>query len=229
MKRDPVFSPPPGWSNAGFLARVVSLDDPDHLNRVKIKLLAFDDVAQQTTEMWARVVSPFAGSDRGAFFLPDVDDEVFVMFAQGDARHALIMGGLWNGAASAPADTQAGGANRYKRIKSKNGIVITLDDQQGQETLQLETPGGQKLTLKDGPGTVTIEDSNGNSVKLEPAGITVQAAAKVTVQAAKVDVSAGMVTVDTAMAKFSGVVKCEALITNAVISSSYTPGAGNVW
>ncbi|MEC5385341.1 phage baseplate assembly protein V [Uliginosibacterium sp. H3] len=229
MKRDPVFTPPPAWSNAGFLARVVSLDDPDSLNRVKIKLLAFDAVAQQETEMWARVVSPFAGSDRGAFFLPDVDDEVFVIFAQGDARHPLVMGGLWNGASTAPADTESGGVNRYKRIKSKNGIVITLDDQQGQETMILETPGGQKLTLKDGPGEVTIEDSNGNSIKLESAGITVQASAKVTVQAAKVDVSAGMVTVDAAMAKFSGVVKCEALITNSVISSSYTPGAGNVW
>jgi hypothetical protein len=26
----------------------------------------------------------------------------------------------------------------------------------------LETPGGQKLTLSDGPGKVTVEDSNGN-------------------------------------------------------------------
>ncbi|MDB5801312.1 MAG: Rhs element Vgr protein [Rhodocyclales bacterium] len=229
MKRDPVFSPPPAWTNAGFLARVVSLDDPDSLNRVQIKLLAFDDVAQQETKMWARVVSPFAGSDRGVFFLPDVDDEVFVIFAQGDPRHPLIMGGLWNGSASAPADTQSGGTNRYKRIKSKNGIVITLDDQQGQETLKLETPGGQKFTLKDGPGTVTIEDSNGNSVKMESAGITVQASAKVTVQASQVAVSAGMVTVDAAMSTFSGMVKCDVLQTNTVIATSYTPGAGNVW
>jgi uncharacterized protein involved in type VI secretion and phage assembly len=229
MKRDPIFFPPPAWTNAGQLARVVSLDDPDSASRVKVKLLAFDDVANQATEIWARVVSPFAGSDRGTYFLPDVDDEVFVIFVQGDPRYPVIMGGLWNGAASAPASIQSGGVNRYKRIKSKNGVVITLDDQQGQETLLLETPGGQKFTLKDGPGSVTIEDSNGNSIKLESSGITIQASAKVTVSAAKVDVSAGMVTVDAAMAKFSGVVKCEVLQTNSVISSSYTPGAGNVW
>ena len=35
--------------------------------------------------------------------------------------------------------------------------------------------------------------------------------------------------VDTAMAKFSGVVKCETLIATSVISASYTPGAGNIW
>ena len=108
-------------------------------------------------------------------------------------------------------------------------ITITLDDQQGQETLTLETPGGQILTLKDGPGTVTCEDSNGNSVAMEPAGVTVKAASKVKVEAATVEVTAGMVTVDTAMAKFSGIVKCETLIATSVISTSYTPGAGNIW
>ncbi len=229
MQRDPVFSPPPAWTHGGFLARVVSLDDPDRRNRVQVRLLAFDAVAQQDAPLWARVVAPFAGDDRGAFFLPDVDDEVLVVFVQGDARYPLIVGGLWNGAAQSPADIESGGQNRFKRIKSKNGIVITLDDQSGQETLQLETPGGQKLTLKDGPGTVTIEDSNGNSIKLEAAGITVQASAKVKVQAAQVEVTAGMVKVDTAMATFTGMVKCEVLQATSVISTSYTPGAGNVW
>jgi len=229
MKRDPIFAAAPGWTSAGMLAIVSSLDDPEQRNRVEVKLCAFDDVAQQDAPMWARVVAPFAGDDRGAFFLPDVGDEVLVVFVQGDARFPLVIGGLWSGSAAAPASIESGGRNRTKRIKSKNGIVVTLDDQDGQETLQLETPGGQKLTLKDGPGTVTLEDSNGNTIKLDSAGITVQAAAKVTVQAASVDVSAGMVKVDAAMSTFSGMVKCDVLQTNAVISSSYTPGAGNVW
>ena len=141
----------------------------------------------------------------------------------------LIVGGLWNGAAAAPADTQAGGVNRYKRIRSKNGIVITLDDSSGQETLQLETPAGQKLTLSDGPGVVKVEDSNGNSITLDSSGITVQAAAAVTVQASSVSVTAGTVSVNSAMSTFSGIVQCDTLISNAVVSASYTPGAGNVW
>jgi uncharacterized protein involved in type VI secretion and phage assembly len=158
-----------------------------------------------------------------------VDDEVLVVFMNGDARFPLIIGGLWNGNAQSPANIESGGTNRYKRIKSKNGIVITLDDQQGQETLKLETPGGQKITLQDGPGTVTVEDANGNSIKLEAAGITVTASAKVKVNASQVEVTAGMVKVDAAMSKFSGIVKCDTLISNAVVSTSYTPGAGNIW
>jgi len=38
-----------------------------------------------------------------------------------------------------------------------------------------------------------------------------------------------MVTVDAALAKFSGIVKCEVLQATSVISTSYTPGAGNIW
>lgn len=229
MIRDPIFDRPPGWMQAGYLATVVSLDDPDNRNRVQVRLIAFDGVDTQDAPLWARVVAPFAGNDRGVFFLPDVDDEVLVVFMNGDARFPLILGGLWNGNARSPADIESGGVNRYKRIKSKNGIVITMDDQQGQETLKLETPGGQKVTLQDGPGTITVEDSNGNSIKLEAAGITVTASAKVKVNASQVEVSAGMVKVDAAMSKFSGIVQCDTLISNAVISTSYTPGAGNIW
>jgi uncharacterized protein involved in type VI secretion and phage assembly len=123
-----------------------------------------------------------------------------------------------------------GAGNNYKKvIRSRNGVKVTLDDQDGQEKLILETPGGQRVTLKDGPGSIVIEDSNGNSVKLETSGITVTASAKVTVNASQVAVSAGMVTVDSAMSKFSGMVQCDTLLSNSVISASYTPGAGNIW
>ena len=85
------------------------------------------------------------------------------------------------------------------------------------------------VNMKDGPGNVAIEDSNGNSVKLEVAGITITAAMKVTVNAAQVAVSAGLVQVDAGMSKFSGVVQCDTLIATTVIAATYTPGAGNIW
>ncbi|MBS0513232.1 MAG: type IV secretion protein Rhs [Proteobacteria bacterium] len=228
MDRAPHFERSAAWMQAAYLARVVDINDPDSRDRVQVRLYAFDDVDGQDAPLWARVVCPFAGADRGAFFMPDVDDEVLVVFVQGDPRHPLVVGGLWNGANAAPASL-SGGTNQYKRIRSKNGVVVTLDDQQGQEKLVLETPAGQKVTLSDGPGKVRIEDSNGNSVVLESSGITITAAAQVKVDAANVKVTAGMVTVDAAMAKFSGVVKCEVLMATSVVGTSYTPGAGNVW
>ena len=121
------------------------------------------------------------------------------------------------------------GNNDLKVIRSRNGVTITLDDQDGAERFQVETPGGQKIVLQDGPGEVTIEDSNGNSIKLTTSNIKIAASAGVDVTAGMVKFSAGRVEIDAGMAKFSGVVECDTLIANSVVASSYTPGAGNIW
>ena len=217
-------APRHGWYGV-YPALVSDIKDPDGQGRVRVKLPWFSG----SYEAWARLATMMAGPNRGTWFVPDPNDEVLVAFEGGDPRRPYVVGSLWNGVDS-PPETMDGAGNNYKKvIRSRNGVKVTLDDQDGQEQFIVETPGGQKVTLKDGPGSVKIEDSNGNSVKLESSGITVTASAKVTVNASTVEVSAGMVTVNAGMSKFSGVVQCDTLISNAVISSSYTPGAGNIW
>jgi uncharacterized protein involved in type VI secretion and phage assembly len=169
------------------------------------------------------------GNNRGTWFIPDVNDEVLVVFEGGDVRRPYVVGGLWNGSDS-PPDSMDGAGNNYRKvIRSRNGVKVTFDDTSGQEKFIVETPGGQKLTMQDGPGAIKIEDGNGNSIKLETSGITITASAKVTVNATQVAVSAAMVTVDAGISKFSGIVQCDTLLSNSVISASYTPGAGNIW
>ena len=226
--RDVLEIPLAGLFNGGYLATVESLNDPDSRSRVQVRILSFDGVDGHDGPIWARVACPFAGDNRGAFLLPDVGDEVFVIFVNGDPRMPIVVGGLWNGSAS-PPETISGGRNRRKVIRSKNGVKLTLDDQDGQEQFIVETPGGQKITLKDGPGAIVIEDANGNSAKLETSGVTVTTSAKATLNASTVEVSAGMVTVNSGLSKFSGIVQADTVITNTVISSTYTPGAGNIW
>ncbi len=212
-----------------YPALVSDIKDPDGQGRVKVTLPWSPDTGGEQYEAWARLATMMGGNNRGTWFIPDVNDEVLVVFEGGDARRPYVVGGLWNGTDS-PPETMDGAGNNYKKvIRSRNGVRVTLDDQDGQEKLILDTPGGQRVTMKDGPGSVVIEDSNGNSVKLETSGITVTASAKVTVNASLVQVSAGMVTVDAGMSKFSGVVQADTVICNSIISASYTPGAGNIW
>jgi uncharacterized protein involved in type VI secretion and phage assembly len=213
-----------------FPALVSDIKDPDGQGRVKVTLPWSPDTGSGRYEAWARLATMMGGNNRGSWFVPDVSDEVLVVFEAGDPRRPYVIGGLWNGSDAPPDSMDGAGQNNRKVLRSRNGVKITLDDSTGQEKMILETPGGQKLTLKDGPGTVEIVDSNGNSIKLEPAGITITASAKVTIHAgAQVEVTAGMVNVSAGISKFSGVVQCDTLISNSVISASYTPGAGNIW
>jgi len=218
-----------GLFYGAYPALVTDLADPDGQGRVKVSLPWAPDGDGARYEAWARLATMMAGKNRGSWFIPDTNDEVLVVFMSGDPRYPCVVGSLWNGQDTPPESMDGAGKNYIKKLRSRNGVQITLDDTDGQETMILETPGGQKMTLKDGPGSVEIVDSNGNSMKLESSGITITASAKVTVNASTMAVSAGMVTVDAGMSKFSGVVQCDTLITNAVVSSSYTPGAGNIW
>lgn len=211
-----------------YPAVVSDIDDPDGQGRVKVRLPWLPDDGGGYN-VWARLATLMAGPNRGSWFIPDVDDEVLVAFEAGDPRRPYVVGALWNGQDTPPESMDGAGDNFIKSITSRNGVKITLDDQDGQEKLILQTPGGQKITMQDGPGQVEIRDSNGNSVTLSTSGVSVVASAKVTVQASTVEVSAAMVTVNAGMSKFSGVVQCDTLISNAVVSASYSPGAGNIW
>jgi uncharacterized protein involved in type VI secretion and phage assembly len=212
-----------------YPAVVVDVRDPDGQGRVKVTLRWAPDTAGAQYEAWARLATMMGGSNRGSWFVPDVNDEVLVAFEGGDTRRPYVIGALWNGIDVPPQSMDANGRNDKKVLRSRNGVKVTLDDTDGQETFVAETPSGQRITLRDGPGMVEIVDSNGNSVKLDAGGIIVTASAKVTVNASLISMSAGMVTVDAAMSKFSGVVQADTVISNSVISASYTPGAGNIW
>jgi len=212
-----------------YPALVSDIKDPDGQGRILVTLPWAPDTGDSRYEAWARLATLMGGNNRGSWFIPDVNDEVLIVFEAGDPRRPYVIGGLWNGSDTPPESMDGAGKNSLKVLRSRNGVKVSLDDSDGQEKLILETPGGQKMTMKDGPGSVEIVDSNGNSVKLETSGITVTASAKVTINASQVAISAGMVTVDAGITKFSGVVQADTVISNSVISASYTPGAGNIW
>jgi uncharacterized protein involved in type VI secretion and phage assembly len=220
---------PGGLFYGVYPALVTEVIDPDKQGRVRVKLPWAPDSGESEYEAWARLATLMGGNNCGTWFVPDVNDEVLVAFEGGNPRRPYVVGALWNGQDAPPEEMDAGGLNNLKTILSRQGIRITMDDTEGANKLRLETPLGQSVILSDADSSILIEDSAGNSIKLDVEGITITASAQVTINAAMAKIEAGMVTVEAGMATFSGVVQCDALITNSVVSSSYTPGAGNIW
>ncbi len=211
-----------------YPALVKDIKDPASLGRVKVSLPWAPD-GQKGYEVWARVATLMAGKDRGSWFIPDVDDEVLVAFAGGDPRTPYVLGGLWNGTDSPPQTMDGAGRNEVKKLRSRNGVMVTFEDKQSQEKLIIETPGGQKMTLRDGPGSVEIVDSNGNTVTLNSSGVSIQTSGTLQVQASSVTINAGSVSVNAGIATFSGTVQAQTVIATSVVGATYTPGAGNIW
>lgn len=143
-------------------------------------------------EVWARHAVLLAGERRGTWFVPDAGDEVLVAFEGGDARKPVVVGALWS-AKDRPPESNP----QRTLLRTKHGATIVFDD---------------------GTGSLEIEDPNGNAVKLAPDGVSVTAAAKLRVSATAVEIDAGELEVNTGLAKFSGVVQCETLITNNLVT-----------
>lgn len=221
----------PALHGGTYLARVVAVLDPEGIGRVQIRLFGFDGPETQNAELWARVAVPFAGDNRGSFFIPDVGDEVLVSFVAGDPRQPIVIGGLWSGSAAVP-ETLGGSGDSVDRwtITGKAGTRIAIvEEQPADSTISFTTPGGVSGELTDAGGGKIEFTIGGTTVTYDNQGVTINTSMNVTVQATTVEVSASMVTVNAGISRFNGVVQADTVITNSVISASYTPGAGNIW
>lgn len=217
------------------LAEVIEVDEAGSRGRIRVRLLAFDGVDTQDGPIDARLCVPFAGGDRGAFFVPDVGDEVVVAFLGGDLRQAVVLGGVWNGR-NAPPETLGGSGDRVDRwaFVGKSGTRVAIVEEDGNAQIHLATRSGGadvasividraeggKITLKAGSTEMVLENS----------GVSIQTPGSCEISCSTHEITAATVDVQAGLASFSGVVDAAAAVqTAAVISSSYTPGAGNVW
>lgn len=200
------------------LGRVTDNADPDGRGRVRVRLLALE------MEVWASVVAPSAGNGYGASILPRVEEVVVLAFLSPELP--LVLGSIWAGDSSTP--TEADPVEEVYVLRTPSGVVVEMDDGDGPR-VELRTPAGHSIVITDGDGGEVSITRGGQSVKLTASEISVESSGTVSVQASQVKISAGMVQVDAGMSKFSGVVQADTVITNAVVSSSYTPGAGNIW
>jgi uncharacterized protein involved in type VI secretion and phage assembly len=203
-----------------YPAIVTDIVDPNSLGRIEVSLpwLGGDGTEARA---WATLLTPYADDDQGFEVLPEKDTQVVIGFEAGDLRRPYIVGSCWNGRESLPVSAET--ANNRRLIKTRSGSRLEFDDTSGAAKVTLSMASGHKLVLDDSAQQVTVTHANGCVITFTASGqIQIQANSTVEVQAAAVNVHAPMAT-------FDGIVKCSTLITNAVVSSSYTPGAGNVW
>jgi uncharacterized protein involved in type VI secretion and phage assembly len=137
----------------GVVTAVVSNNqDPDGLGRLKVK---FPWLGDKVESAWARIATPMAGGQRGIYFLPEVDDEVLVVFEHGDMRFPYVLGALWNGKDKPPVSGEQAKGNAVRMIKSRSGHVLRLTDEKGKEKIEIED-GKNKLVIDTVAKTITV-------------------------------------------------------------------------
>lgn len=175
---------------------VTNNQDPENLHRVKI---CFPWIAEKVESTWARVATPMAGGGRGAYFLPEVEDEVLVAFEHGMVDQPYVIGSLWNGQDS-PPESNENGENNNRTIMSRSGHVLRLNDKSGSETIEvIDKTGKNKIIIDTGGNSITIEadteitiKASSGKLRIQANGIEIKSQASLSVEATQnIDIKAG--------------------------------------
>lgn len=195
------------WTAAGVTVGVVTNNaDPDRLGRVRVK---FPSVSDTEESEWARVLTPGGGSSKGVQFVPDVNDEVLVVFEHGDPRRPYVLGAVWSDKQKPPfADYTKNGkstswsigtpfgqsmAFRNGESKDKRQFVVQMKDGTtklflGEDKVELFAAAQSPIELKTGEASITL--SGNGDVTIKGKNITLEATNGVAINGTKVDVKA---------------------------------------
>jgi Rhs element Vgr protein len=160
-------------------------NDPDGQHRILVKIPVIDNSAQG---IWTRVASLDAGADRGAFFRPEIGDEVIVGFINEDPRDAVVLGMLHSSNKAAPISAKD--VNHEKGFTTRSKMHISFNDDT--KTIKIDTPAGNHVLLDEKQKTIEVIDQNQNKLVMEPSGIKMESPAKIDIKAGTVlTISAG--------------------------------------
>jgi phage protein D len=146
------------------IALVTDINDPMFNGRLKVKYPWMPEGSMGViSSSWARMASLGGGKNGGIYFTPEVNDEVLVVFEQGDVNFPYIVGVLWSKKDRPPAAPKgkavmAGKVNQ-RIIKSRSGHVIVLDDTPGQEKILIQDKSKNGIEIDSVKNEMTIKTS----------------------------------------------------------------------
>ena len=117
----------------------------------------------KTDTAWIPVMQPYCGNGFGQYFLPEIGSQVVLGFQGGDINCPVVLGCLWNEVDLLPAETAKEG-NTMKKIQTKGGNRIELDDTQNEEQIGFYTKNGISVELQDKAKLVRIKDQNAKTM-----------------------------------------------------------------
>lgn len=194
-------------------------DNKDPEQRARLRLTVPSVLGEAVTH-WAEPCLPFGGiAEQGLFVVPEREAQVWVEFEEGALSRPIWTGTFWPRGGIAPTEARQTPPTT-RLLKTPGGHILQFDDKEHEEAYRLHHPTGAETTVdKNGTVTITdakgakvtldakapaitIEDANGNTLKLTADGATLEdkngnqiemAAGRVTVKGTKVVVQGDQV------------------------------------
>ncbi len=146
--------------------------------RVEVQVPILDD---DTATIWARLATFYASNSFGAFFYPEVGDEVVLGFMNDDPRFPIILGSVYSSAIP-PSETIADNNNYIKSLMTKSQMKFSFDDEN--IVMTMVTPNGNTIVISDQDQGITVTDENSNQIQMNADGVTIESKSSMTIKAA---------------------------------------------
>ena len=172
-------------------------EDPDNEFRVQVEIPI---LGVEGEAVWARLSTFYTGNGIGAYFMPEVNDEVILGFMNNDPRFPIILGSVYS--SSIPAPETPDEDNSIKTLITQSKLQLKFDDKN--KVITILTPGGNTMVfsdedkaitiltpdkntvvLSDEDKGITITDQNKNKIQMNDKGIVVESATDLTLKAAQ--------------------------------------------
>jgi uncharacterized protein involved in type VI secretion and phage assembly len=145
---------------------------------------------------WARLALPYAGKDHGMYFVPEIGDQVLLVFEDGNIEKPFIIGSV-PASNSTYISRQSDENNQIKNITTKNGNSITLyDNKEGEgekDRINIATSKSEiQITLDNESHKAEITDKskkNSISMNVESGEINVKAEKKMKINVGDVQIN----------------------------------------
>nr|WP_297703887.1 phage baseplate assembly protein V [uncultured Butyrivibrio sp.] len=169
------------------IGQVVKNYDKDKQGFVQVNISTRD--YQENKLVWARVALPYGGDKSGEYFIPEIGDQVILVFEQGNIERGFIIGAVpkTNSGFMKKAFDEH---NDIKRIKTRNGNTIDIidhhegDGQKDKITITTSTEA-HKIELDNEKKKILISDKEGKNkieMKTDTGQMQINADQKLTIK-----------------------------------------------
>lgn len=149
--------------------------DPDNDFRVQVEIPI---LGNDSDFVWARLSTFYTGNGFGAFFMPEIDNEVILGFMNNDPRFPIILGSVFSSKIAAPETPDE--KNTIKTLITQSKLQLKFDDEN--KVITIITPEGNTLIFSDEDKDITLTDQNANEIKLNSDGISLTDKSKNTIE-----------------------------------------------
>ena len=136
--------------------------------------------------VWCRFATFYASSSSGAFFFPEVDDEVIIAFIDSDPREAIVLGVVYN-AKNKPKVEKIDAKNEVKGIYTKEGLELSFDEKD--KIVKIKTATKREITISDKDESIIV-DNNGDTVSMTKDGINIKCSKDIIIEGKNININA---------------------------------------